>query len=152
MKNIDILRKGLEAHKDLVVGDLYIYDINRDDTLIIDIISEAVETATNITKNFSSIIEFVEWCNCSEEKYIMKRRIYDSLETFNNGLYGYICKSKNSVFIQSGENRALVDNEIVDLCLMGFEYDDFEFLELNKIYEIDDILENVYIVDEECGD
>ena len=151
MKNIDRLKKNITDHQEnMPLFDFVIYDENESYTSLMELISEVVSNIYGKTIEFDTLTGFIDWCN--EPAFTMKTKIYDSLETFNHGFYGYICKTQKTVFIQSGENRALVDNEIVDLCLMGFEYDDFEFLELNKTYEIDDILENVYLVDKECGD
>ena len=152
MKKFDLIKEQLHEAKRARVKDFIAKDYLNEVT-VVEVIQELIADKCEKVSNecfFDDLAEFIEWCN--EPIFAMKTKIYDSLETFNHGFYGYICKTQKTVFIQSGENRALVDNEIVDLCLMGFEYDDFEFLELNKTYEIDDILEDVYIIDKECGD
>ena len=141
MKKFDLIKEQLHEAKRARVKDFIAKDYLNEVT-VVEVIQELIADKCEKVSNecfFDDLAEFIEWCN--EPIFAMKTKIYDSLETFNHGFYGYICKTQKTVFIQSGENRALVDNEIVDLCLMGFEYDDFEFLELNKTYEIDDILE-----------
>lgn len=151
MKKFDLIKEQLHEAKRARVKDFIAKDCLNEVT-VIEVIQELIADKCEKVSNecfFDDLAEFIEWCN--KPIFAMKTEIYDSLEIFQRGFYDYICKTKDNVFIQSGENRALVDNQIVDICLMGFNYNDFEFLELSKIYEIDNILENAYVVDEGCG-
>lgn len=149
MKKFDLIKEQLHEAKRAKVKDFITKDYLNEVT-VVEVIQELIANKCEKVSNecfFDDLAEFIEWCN--KPIFAMKTEIYSLLETFNHGFYGYICKSKDNVFVQSD---MLIDNKIVDICLMGFDYDDFEFLELNKIYKIDDILENIHVVDEECGD
>lgn len=151
MKNIDRLSRNIEKYNwnNATLKDLTAFTDLEELTPIHELLEKLVKFLLDGNKNphFRNITDFLKWCN--EPAFTMKTEIYDSLEAFQRGFYDYICKTKDSIFIQSGENRALVDNQIINICLMGFNYDDFGFLELNKIYKINDLLEKANI--EECG-
>ena len=142
MKNIDMLKKNMsENQTDRLLSDFAIYNEGYD-TSLMELINELISEVCGTAIEFWSILDFVDWCN--KEQYTMSQEVLNCLRVFNkSNTYEYITKDCDNVYFHIYEDIETDDfHEEVILTELGFQYDDFDFLEEGKTYNIRELVDN----------
>lgn len=147
MKNIEVIKNRLQKLQNKKIKK-YISDVN-DDTVFEVIENFILEEFKDLTENidlFENIEEVLKWCG--EDKYTIRQEVLTCLKIFNKGShYEYIRKISNGIYLHNCIDYDYSDE--IDLLELGFEYDDFDFLEENKSYYINELVNNAII--KGCG-
>ena len=145
MKNYERFEKSL---KNETMNNITNYKSYKgDETRIIDLLMELVNKNYSRNIKFDTPYDFAVWC--ARDQFEMKKSISNALYFFDRTGFDYIIKDDTSVEIRTEERpeHTWWDNE--DLMGMGFKYEDFNFLEKDVIYNIEEIRGNIIIIDED---